>query len=79
MFVIITREQRPKPESLSRMTDWQRVDLFRILTAYSGAHKFDSETIEHDLDVSSNGVRTGARKAGNPLPGRRVASRDTAA
>jgi hypothetical protein len=30
MFVIITRGQRPEPESLPKMTDRQQVDLFRI-------------------------------------------------
>jgi hypothetical protein len=62
MFVIITRGERPKPESLSKMTDQQRADLFRTLTAYSGTYKFDGQTIEHDIDVSWNEAWTGTRQ-----------------
>jgi hypothetical protein len=62
MFVIITRGERPKPESLSTMTDQQRADLFRTLIAYSGTYKFDGQTIEHNIDVSWNEVWTGTRQ-----------------
>lgn len=59
MFVVIARGERPKPESLAKMTDAQRVGLFRTLTAYTGTYKFDGKAIEHDIDVSWNEVWTG--------------------
>ncbi len=59
MFVIIVRGERHKPESLARMTDQQRADLFRSLTAYSGTYKFDGKTIEHNIDISWNEAWTG--------------------
>jgi hypothetical protein len=62
MFVIITRGERSKPENLATMTDQQRADLFRSVTAYSGMFKFDGETIEHDIDISWNEAWTGTKQ-----------------
>jgi hypothetical protein len=59
MFVLIVRGDRPKPESLDKMTDQQRADLFRSLTAYTGTYKFDGKTILHNIDISWNEVWTG--------------------
>lgn len=57
--VLIVRGNRPKPESLSKMTDQQRIDLFRSVTAYGGTYKFDGKTIEHHIDISWNEVWVG--------------------
>jgi len=43
MLVLIVRGDRPKPESLAKMTDQQRADLFRSMTAYGGTYKFDGK------------------------------------
>jgi hypothetical protein len=59
MFVLLIRGKRPKPESLEKMTDQQRVDLFRTVTAYSGRYTFDGKTLEHHVDISWNEVFTG--------------------
>jgi len=59
MFVLLVRGKRPKPESLEKMTDQQRVDLFRTVTAYSGTYTFDGKTVEHHVDISWNEVFTG--------------------
>ena len=73
MFVIIARGERPKPESLSKMSDQERADLFRSMTAYTGKFKFDGKAVEHDIDISWNEVWTGtkqiryARKEGNRI------------
>jgi len=45
MFVLLVRGKRPKPESLEKMTDQQRADLFRTVTAYSGRYAFDGKTV----------------------------------
>jgi len=59
MFVLLVRGKRTKPESLEKMTDQQRVDLFRSVTAYSGPYTFDGKTVEHHVDISWNEVFTG--------------------
>ncbi|HET9814513.1 MAG TPA: lipocalin-like domain-containing protein, partial [Xanthobacteraceae bacterium] len=73
MFVVIVRGERPKPESVAKMSDQQRADLFRSMTAYTGKFKFDEKVIEHDIDISWNEVWTGtkqiryARREGNRI------------
>ena len=62
MFVVIVRGQRPKAESMAKMTDQQRADLFRSLTAYSGTHKFDGKTVVHNIDISWNELWTGTNQ-----------------
>ena len=59
MLVLIVRGNRPKPESIAKMTDLQRADLFRSMTAYGGMYKFDGKTMEHHIDISWNEVWTG--------------------
>jgi hypothetical protein len=59
MLVLILRGDRPKPESLAKMTDQQRADLFRTLNAYGGTYSFDGKTVEHHIDISANEVWTG--------------------
>src|SRR5438128_11012173 len=52
MFVHLVRVKRPKPESLEKMTNQQRADLFLTVTAYSGRYPFDGKTVEHHIDIS---------------------------
>ena len=59
MLVLIVRGDRPKPESLAKTTNEQRVDLFRTLMSYGGTYKFDGKTMEHHIDISANEVWTG--------------------
>jgi hypothetical protein len=59
MLVLIVSDDRPKPESIEKMTDHQRVDLFRSMTAYGGTYKFDGKRVEHHIDISWNEVWTG--------------------
>lgn len=59
MMVIIVRQPRPKPESIENMTDQQRADLLRTMTAYAGTYKFDGSKIEHHIDISMNEIWTG--------------------
>src|SRR5262249_28056415 len=40
MIVLIAMRNRPKPESIERITDQQRGDLFRSMIAYTGTYKF---------------------------------------
>ncbi len=59
MMVIIVRGARPKADSVEKLNDQQRADLFRTVTAYGGTYKFDGKTVEHHIDISWNEVWTG--------------------
>ena len=65
MMVLITRSDRPKPDSTDKITDEQRSRLFSSMLAYSGTYKFDGETIEHHIDGSWNQVWTGTTQIRN--------------
>jgi hypothetical protein len=73
MMVIIVRGDRPKAESIEKMTDQQRAELHRLMTAYGGTYKFDGNTMEHHIDISWNELWTGTtqfrdvKKDGNRL------------
>ena len=62
MFVVLVRGDRPKADSMAKMTDQQRADLFRSMTAYSGTYKFDGKTVEHNIEVSWNELWTGTKQ-----------------
>jgi hypothetical protein len=59
MMTIITFGNRPKPESVDKMTDQQRAELFRTMAAYGGTYTFHGDHIEHHIDISWNEVWTG--------------------
>ena len=59
MMAVVVNDARPKPESLDKMTDQQRVDLYRTMVAYAGTYTFDGNKIAHHVDVSWNEVWTG--------------------
>ena len=63
MMVIIVRGDRPKAESIEkRMTDHQRAELHRLMTAYGGTYRFDGKTMEHRIDISWNELWTGTTR-----------------
>jgi Lipocalin-like domain len=59
MLTLAVSDERPKPESVDKITDEQRVQLFRTMTAYGGTYKFDGSKVEHHIDISWNEVWTG--------------------
>jgi Lipocalin-like domain len=62
MLVVLVRSPRPNPENLDKMTDQDRLGLFRTMTAYSGMYKFDGRTVEHSIDISWNEYWTGTKQ-----------------
>ena len=65
MMVISVRGNRPKAESIEKMTDQQRAALHSSMIAYGGTYKFDGKTIEHHIDISWNEVWTGTKQVRN--------------
>ena len=43
MMAIIVANERPRAEGADKMTDQQRVDLFRTMLAYGGTYTFDGK------------------------------------
>ncbi len=59
MLVLIVRNDRPKPTSIEAISDQQRADLHRSMTAYGGTYTYDGKSVQHHIDVSWNEVWTG--------------------
>jgi hypothetical protein len=62
VIVLIVRRPRPRPEGAENITDAQRIDLFRTMTAYAGTYKFDGTTVEHSIEISMNEVWSGTKQ-----------------
>jgi len=59
MMGMIVFSNRPRAESLDKMTDQQRADLFRTMIAYGGTYTFHGNSVEHHIDISWNELWTG--------------------
>jgi hypothetical protein len=59
MLTLGVSDERPKAESLDKITDQQRIQLFNTMVAYGGTYKFDGKRVEHHIDISANEVWTG--------------------
>ena len=59
MLVLITYGDRPKAESAAKLTDDQRVALFRTMLSYGGTYEFDGKTVTHHVDICSDEIRCG--------------------
>jgi hypothetical protein len=57
--ILITYDGRPKAESIEKMTDQQRADLHRTMTAYGGTFTFDGSKVVHHIDLAWNEVWAG--------------------
>src|SRR2546422_4288886 len=47
-------EKRPKPESVAKMTDQQRIELFNTMNAYAGTYKLDGNKLTYRFDITHN-------------------------
>ena len=56
MTGVIVSEKRPKPESVAKMTDQQRVELFNTVNAYAGTYKLEGNKLTYRYDVTHNEV-----------------------
>jgi hypothetical protein len=59
MLVLITYGDRPRAESTAKLTDHQRIQLFRTMLSYGGTYEFDGKTVTHHVDICSDEVRCG--------------------
>jgi hypothetical protein len=59
MSVLVVGEKRPKPKDLGKVTDQERIELFKTCLAYGGTFTFDGKTVTHHIDISWNETWTG--------------------
>jgi len=65
MSVILVNTERPKPIDLTKVTDEDRVKLYKTFIAYAGTFKFDGKTVTHNVDISWNETWTGTTQVRN--------------
>ncbi len=59
MHALLTSDKRPKPTDLAKVTDQDRIDLFKTMIAYGGKYTFDGKTLKIRVDISWNENWTG--------------------
>jgi lipocalin-like protein len=57
---IILSDKRPRPESVAKLTDQQRIELFNTMNAYAGTYKLEGNKLTYNYDGMGKG--TGANK-----------------
>jgi len=62
MLVLLAGEKRPKPPDPDKMTDQNRIDLFKTMLAYGGKYTFDGKTLKTRVDISWNENWTGTEQ-----------------
>jgi len=53
-LVLITSEKRPKISDIAKMTDQERIYLFKTMLAYGGTYTFDGKELKIKVDISWN-------------------------
>jgi hypothetical protein len=65
VFFIMTKENRPKPDDLTKLTDAERAELYNTMVAYAGTFTFDGKVATCEVDVSWNEIWTGTAQVRN--------------
>jgi hypothetical protein len=59
VLLLIVSDKRPKPPDLTKMTDQERVELFKTMVACGGTYTYDGKIVKHHYDISWNENWTG--------------------
>lgn len=62
MSAMIIFGRRPKPADLSKVSDEERLQLYRTLLSYGGTFSIKGSTVIHHIDISSNETWTGTNQ-----------------
>jgi lipocalin-like protein len=65
MFAILTKDGRPMPTDMAKLTAGDRAELFSTMIAYAGTYTFDGKTVTHHVDISWNENWTGTNQVRN--------------
>ena len=71
MTGMIANEKRPKPESVAKLTDQQRIELFNT-NAYAGTYKLDGNKLTYRYDLTHNEVTERAAVRDIKIEGRKM-------
>ena len=69
---LILADKRPKPESVAKLTDQQRVELFNTMNAYAGTYKLEGNKLTYYYDATHNEVRARAAAREIKIEGRKL-------
>ena len=69
---IILSDKRPKPESVAKITDQQRVELFNTMNAYAGTYKLEGNKLTYRYDLTHNEVTGRAAVREIKIEGRKI-------
>ena len=72
MMSVIANEKRPKPASVEKMTDRERVELFNTMNAYAGTYKLSGNKLTYTFDLVHNEVPERAAARDIKIEGRRM-------
>lgn len=72
MMGIILSDKRPKPESVAKMTDQQRVELFNTMNAYAGTYKLEGDKLTYRFELTHNEVPARASVREIKIEGRKL-------
>ena len=73
MSAILVKDERPKPTDLAKVTNEERVELFKTMIAYGGTFSVAGNVVTHQVDISWNGNWTGTSQIRNfKLDGRKL-------
>jgi hypothetical protein len=69
---MIMNDKRPKPESVAKLTDQQRIELFNTMNAYAGTYKLEGNKLTYTFDLTHNEVPARAAARQIKFEGRRL-------
>jgi hypothetical protein len=72
MMGVILNEKRPKPESVAKMTDQQRIELFNTMNAYAGTYKLEGNKLTYRFELTHNEVPARASVREIKIDGRKL-------
>ena len=73
MSAILVKDDRPKPTDLAKVTNEERVELFKTVIAYGGTFSVAGNVVTHQVDISWNENWTGTSQIRNiKLDGRKL-------
>ena len=73
MSALLVKDERPKPTDLAKVTNEERLELFKTMIAYGGTFSVAGNVVTHQVDISWNGNWTGTSQVRNiKLDGRKL-------
>lgn len=72
MMSVILNEKRPKPESVAKLTDQQRIELFNTMNAYTGTYTLEGSKLTFRFELTHNEVPARASARQIKIEGRKL-------